>query len=42
MIEVEIVEPDISKEENERRLEIVKKVMKEIAIDMKRNGRRLK
>ena len=42
MIEVEIVEPNISEEENQRRLEIVKEVMKEIAIDMQRNGKKLK
>lgn len=42
MVEVEIIEPNISKEENERRLEIVKEVMKEIARDMQRNGKKLK
>lgn len=42
MIEVEIIEPNISQEENQRRLEIVKEVMKEIVRDMHRNGKELK
>jgi len=42
MVEVEIIEPNISQEENQRRLEIVKGVLEEIARDMQRNGKKLK
>ncbi|WP_270215496.1 hypothetical protein [Clostridium butyricum] len=42
MIEVEIVEPNISKEENERRLDLVKEVLEEIARDMQRKRKKLK
>ena len=42
MVEVEIVEPNITQEENEKNLEIVKEILTEIARDMRRNGKTLK
>lgn len=41
MVEVEIVEPNISQEENRKNFEIAKGVLEEIARDMQRK-RRLK
>ncbi|OOM81840.1 hypothetical protein CLPUN_08020 [Clostridium puniceum] len=39
MVEIEIVEPNISQEENQKNLEIVKGVLEEIARDMQRKRR---